>query len=118
MEQDDLARRSQVSVMTIRRLETAGGLPRSTDRADDERRRHRVLAGTRCVDRPVGHQVRSHAEALTEAARQAFLHFGKGRNPARLNFGDCASNALAKSEGAALLFKGNDFSRTDIVAAL
>jgi ribonuclease VapC len=65
-----------------------------------------------------GIEVRSHDEALTEIARQAFLSFGKGRHPARLNSGDCASYALAKSEGAALLFKGDDFSRTDINAAL
>jgi ribonuclease VapC len=52
-------------------------------------------------------------------ARQAFLNFGKGRgHPARLNFGDCFSYALAKHLDEPLLFKGNDFARTDIVAAL
>jgi ribonuclease VapC len=50
-------------------------------------------------------------------ARQAFLDFGKGRNPAALNFGDCFAYALAKTTGEALLFKGRDFSQTDIVAA-
>ncbi len=63
-------------------------------------------------------QIRSHDAALTEIARQAFLRFGKGRHPARLNFGDCAAYALAKSEGLALLFKGDDFSQTDIAAAI
>jgi ribonuclease VapC len=47
-------------------------------------------------------------------ARQAFLDFGKGRHAARLNFGDCFAYALAKSTGEALLFKGADFSKTDI----
>jgi ribonuclease VapC len=47
-------------------------------------------------------------------ARQAFLDFGKGRHKAALNFGDCFSYALAKATGEALLFKGEDFSRTDI----
>ena len=51
-------------------------------------------------------------------ARQAFLNFGKGRHRARLNFGDCFSYALAKHLNEPLLFKGNDFSHTDIVSAL
>jgi ribonuclease VapC len=48
-------------------------------------------------------------------AREAFRRFGKGRNKASLNFGDCF--ALAKQTGEPLLFKGNDFSQTDITAA-
>jgi ribonuclease VapC len=52
-----------------------------------------------------------------ELARQAFLDFGKGRHKAGLNFGDCFSYALAKAMGEPLLFKGKDFSRTDIKAA-
>jgi ribonuclease VapC len=51
-------------------------------------------------------------------ARQAFLDYGKGRHPARLNFGDCFSYALAKVMQEPLLFKGNDFRKTDIEAAL
>ena len=47
-------------------------------------------------------------------ARQAFLDFGKGRHPAQLNFGDCFAYALAKAMGEPLLFKGLDFSKTDI----
>ena len=47
-------------------------------------------------------------------AREAFAQYGKGRHPARLNFGDCFSYALAKASGAPLLFKGNDFSQTDV----
>jgi ribonuclease VapC len=50
-------------------------------------------------------------------AVSAFLAYGKGRNRARLNLADCFSYALAKSRGAPLLFKGDDFSRTDIVPA-
>lgn len=48
------------------------------------------------------------------AAQEAFLRFGKGRHPAGLNFGDCMSYALAKVCDDALLFKGDDFSKTDI----
>jgi len=51
-------------------------------------------------------------------ARKANLTYGRGRHPARLNFGDCFSYALAKQTGEPLLFKGNDFSQTDIVPAL
>jgi len=51
-------------------------------------------------------------------ARQAFLDFGKGRHPAGLNFGDCFSYALAKATGEPLLFKGQDFSQTDIQPAI
>jgi ribonuclease VapC len=50
-------------------------------------------------------------------ARQAFIDFGKGGHPARLNYGDCFSYALAKATGEPLLFEGKDFSKTDLVAA-
>lgn len=50
-------------------------------------------------------------------ARQAFLDFGKGRHPAALNFGDCFAYALAKATGEPLLFKGQDFSKTDVEIA-
>ena len=52
-------------------------------------------------------------------AINAFATYGKGvRSRARLNFGDCASYALAKSRGVPLLFKGNDFVATDITPAI
>lgn len=50
----------------------------------------------------------------TEAARKAWRDFGKGRHPAALNIGDCCAYALAKVTGEPLLFKGDDFSKTDI----
>ena len=52
------------------------------------------------------------------AARIAWRRFGKGNHPARLNLGDCFAYALAKTENEPLLYKGDDFSRTDIVAAM
>jgi len=52
-----------------------------------------------------------------KAARAAFSTYGKGRHPASLNFGDCFSYALSWVFGEPLLFKGDDFSRTDIVSA-
>ncbi len=52
------------------------------------------------------------------AARRAWRRFGKGNHAAALNFGDCFAYALAEATGEPLLFKGNDFSRTDIPSAL
>jgi ribonuclease VapC len=61
---------------------------------------------------------RLHIEPVTEApvriARQAYVDFGRGHHPAGLNFGDCFAYALAKATGEPLLFKGEDFGRTDI----
>lgn len=50
-------------------------------------------------------------------ARIAWKAYGKGRHPAKLNFGDCCSYATAKHLNQPLLFKGNDFSQTDIEKA-
>ncbi len=52
-----------------------------------------------------------------QVARLAFRRFGKGRHPAGLNFGDCAAYALASTHGEPLLFKGQDFAKTDIAQA-
>ncbi len=49
-----------------------------------------------------------------EAARRAWRRYGKGNHPAALNFGDCFAYALARTTGEPLLFKGGDFSQTDI----
>lgn len=51
-------------------------------------------------------------------AREGFRRFGKGRHPAGLNFGDCFAYALARARHEPLLFKGDDFARTDVKAAL
>lgn len=51
-------------------------------------------------------------------AREAYRKYGKGRHSAGLNFGDCFAYALAKSTDLPLLYKGNDFTQTDIVAAI
>jgi ribonuclease VapC len=51
------------------------------------------------------------------AARRAFSRFGKGRHRAALNYGDCFSYALASIRNEPLLFKGDDFVHTDVVAA-
>lgn len=63
-------------------------------------------------------EIVTHDAELARIASEAFLRFGKGRHPARLNCGDCASYALAKKYNMPLLFKGTDFAKTDIVPAL
>lgn len=50
-------------------------------------------------------------------ARQSFYDFGRGRHRAKLNFGDCFPYALAKALNEPLLFKGDNFSRTDVRTA-
>jgi ribonuclease VapC len=52
-----------------------------------------------------------------EIARKAFRRYGRGRHDAKLNFGDCFAYALAKDRSAPLLFKGDDFGRTDVLIA-
>lgn len=53
-----------------------------------------------------------------DRALKAFTRFGKGRHPARLNLGDCFAYALAATLGEPLLFKGDDFGKTDIAPAI
>ncbi len=67
----------------------------------------------------VGAQIELAPVTLEQAelARDAWRQFGRGNHPARLNFGDCFAYALAKDTGEPLLFKGNDFTLTDIPAA-
>jgi ribonuclease VapC len=62
-------------------------------------------------------EIAPFTESQSRLAREAFKQYGKGRHPAKLNFGDCMSYALAKEGGDELLFKGTDFSRTDVAVA-
>ena len=69
------------------------------------------------------HEAQFAIESVTEMqariAREAYRDFGRGSgHPARLNFGDCFAYALAKAMDEPLLFKGDDFTRTDIKSAL
>jgi ribonuclease VapC len=93
--------------------ETAAGLCRSymfsVESARDRLNMLRELFGLQIVT--IGE--REHDLAL-----QAYAQFGKGRHPAGLNMGDCFAYACAKSNRATLLFKGDDFSKTDIRVAV
>jgi ribonuclease VapC len=62
--------------------------------------------------------IESFTESQARTARQGFSDYGKGRHAAGLNLGDCFSYALAKVSGEPLLFKGNDFRKTDVTSAL
>ena len=62
--------------------------------------------------RPVAFGDRHWREAL-----RATAHYGRGRHPARLNFGECLTYAVAKLSGQPLLCTGDDFARTDLVLA-
>lgn len=55
---------------------------------------------------------------LARGAFQAFMAYGKGRHPARLNLADCFAYALAKQLDLPLLYKGDDFAKTDIRSAI
>jgi len=82
--------------------------------------RHGARAG-QLVDRLIqdaGFQIETFTTQHLDLAREAYARYGKGKNSAGLNYGDCFSYALAKATGLPLLFKGSDFSKTDLVAAL
>jgi ribonuclease VapC len=60
-------------------------------------------------------EAQQFADLIAATAKAAYLTYGKGYYPARLHVGDCCSHALVKTTGEPLLFKGNDFSQTDIL---
>lgn len=86
-----------------------------------------LALGTKLADRPTaavvvrefldltGIGIATIGEDLLEGLADTHIRFGKGSgHPAQLNMGDCFSYAVAKSQGVPLLYKGNDFSRTDL----
>lgn len=81
--------------------------------------RRRAPAGTDVADlvEELGVTVAPFTEAEWRLAVTAFLQFGRGRHPARLNFGDCLAYASAMHAGDTLLFVGDDFSKTDVASA-
>ena len=67
--------------------------------------------------REAGISIDAVTKVQAQIARDAYRDFGRGSgHPAKLNFGDCFAYALAKESGEPLLFKGGDFTHTDIVA--
>src|SRR3984893_14664305 len=88
------------------------GLARSRNMAidDDQTAVSDFLTGRRA-------EIVSITEEFGRDAIRAFDRFGRGRHPARLNMGDCFAYACARSLAVPLLFKGDDFSQTDIAVA-
>lgn len=82
------------------------------------RRGQRLVADYEALLEIVEVSVEAFGREEALLAFDAYRRFGKGNHPARLNFGDCAAYALAKSLDAPLLFKGSDFARTDVRRAL
>jgi ribonuclease VapC len=82
------------------------------------RGRQRLTAEYEMLFEIGGFAVEPFAQDDSIRAFEAYCRFGKGYHPANLNFSDCAAYVLAKSLDAPLLFKGNDFARTDIRRAL
>lgn len=80
-------------------------------------------AGAHAVDkcerffRQAGIEIEPLTADHAHLARQAYHDFGEGRHPAGLNLGDCFAYALSKATGEPLLFKGDDFRKTDVIAA-
>ncbi len=66
----------------------------------------------------IGAEVESMDAAGAYAVAEAYAAWGKGIHPAGLNFGDCFAYVAAKARGAALLFVGEDFSKTDVASAI
>lgn len=66
----------------------------------------------------IGAEIVPFDERQAELALDGFRRFGKGRHPASLNYGDCFAYALARALDEPLLFKGRDFSKTDVEQAI
>jgi ribonuclease VapC len=63
-----------------------------------------------------GFSVEAVTREQSDVAREGWRRYGKGRHSASLNYGDCFSYALAKVTAEPLLFKGSDFTHTDVAA--
>ena len=107
-----LADASQRTTSPVAVFETVRALMREARIDPDEARRQiaRFLVAARIE--PVGIGPAERVVALDAMAK-----FGKGRHPARLNMGDCFAYACARTGGTPLLFKGDDFTQTDIEVA-
>jgi ribonuclease VapC len=105
-----IERAAQLRVSAVSYLEAGAVIDGSKDPIAS-RRFDELMEAAQIAIEPV-------TEAQARLARQAYRDFGKtSGHPAKLNFGDCFSYALAKSKGEPLLFKGHDFSRTDVKSA-
>lgn len=77
-----------------------------------------MASGMRSLLADRGVKIEPFDDRQAALAFAAYARFGKGHHPARLNMGDCAAYALAQSLGLPLLYKGDDFARTDVRSAV
>jgi len=103
---------SAVLTSAIAGWETVRAVSRVTGRGLDDAAR--MLDG---LQRNAGARIVPIGEAEQHSALAAHARFGKGAHPAALNMGDCFAYACARTHGVPLLYKGDDFSLTDIAAA-
>ncbi len=112
----NIQRQRTIEKATVRRLSAANYVEAGAviDRSEDpiaSRRLDELIKIAKISIEPV-------TETQAKLAREAYRDFGKGSgHPAGLNFGDCFAYALAREMGEPLLFKGNDFTHTDISPA-
>ena len=117
LDQEPEAKRiAHVLASTSERMLSAGnlvevGIVMQARRGDDGARDLDLLLAKLKVD------IATVTARDADIARKAFRRYGRGRHPANLNFGDCFAYALAKDKSAPLLFKGEDFGRTDVMVA-
>ena len=104
LDREDLFRISAVNYVEAAIVIDASRDPVSSRRFDD------FCRETPLVIEPV-------TAEQARVAREAYRDFGKGRHRAHLNLGDCFAYALARVTSEPLLFKGTDFSHTDIESA-
>jgi ribonuclease VapC len=116
-ERDAMSYANAIASATVRRLsaanyvETAAVIDASRDPIAS-RRFDDLVREAQFVIEPV-------TETQARIAREAYRDFGRRTgHPARLNFGDCFAYALAKAVNEPLLFKGDDFTHTDVTPAL
>lgn len=114
----DFERYVRVLAGAPRRRISAASYVETSIVVEGSRRQHEIEIFDETLEQ-LGIEIEPFTAAHALAARKAYRRFGRGSgHPARLNFGDCFSYALAKSTGEPLLFQGDDFVHTDIRSAL
>lgn len=109
---DKLAGAPLVLTSAIAGWETVRAVSRATNRGLDD-----AASMLEILQRPVNARVVAIGDVEQRIALDAHARFGKGVHPAKLNMGDCFAYACARANGVPLLYKGDDFSLTDIERA-
>jgi len=116
LEPDEPKMLSAVMAATAIRMSAANWL--ETSIIVDSRQNRKVAAKFDAIITDLNIEIAAVSKDQAVIARDAYRRFGRGRHPAKLNYGDCFAYALALTTGEPLLFKGNDFSQTDVEPAL